>query len=224
MKNSEQITPGEIRKIRRAFGKLRHRKLWTSHTKGGVASVEITNIGNGWHVHLHAVIDCKWLAVKTPAPRPREDHLAIKEKCIRAARELESVWSRLLGQPTSSVLVKRAYRGTISKEVVKYTVTPEALLNFSEPIGDMIRAIDSTRMMTTFGTAHGQVIKDVRLEAKALLKEKAAEWRAARLPECKCGCEEWMPENLATTSHMERRYHLAEKPNFSPKRIFCEAG
>ena len=110
-----------VRKLRRAFGKLRHRKLWKSRTRGGVAAVEITNEGKGWHPHLHAVIDCAWLAWKTPRPGPRSSPEVWKERCQQAAEELSKTWAKLLDQETASVRVKRADRLTIAKEVLKYS-------------------------------------------------------------------------------------------------------
>jgi hypothetical protein len=193
MRNVSAITPSDVRRLRRAFGKLRHRKIWKARTKGGVACIEVTNIGNGWHPHLHCVIDCAWLSVKCqPPPRSfsREDKIA---RFKLAAQELERIWSKCLGQETSSVKVKRSGSLTIAKEVLKYSVTPEALIESEEPIGDLIRALDSTRLLTTFGTAHGQTVKDIRLEAKRAAAAEWQEFKDAAPPKCQCGCEEWMP-------------------------------
>src|SRR5204862_1110655 len=61
-----------VRRLRRNFGKLRHRKIWKNNVTGGVAGIEVTNKGKGWHPHLHALIDCRWLAIDTPAPQRGE--------------------------------------------------------------------------------------------------------------------------------------------------------
>jgi|HubBroStandDraft_1064217.scaffolds.fasta_scaffold12753_2 hypothetical protein len=175
MKNVDDLSSGGVRQLRRAFGKLRHRKLWSKSVRGGVATVEVTNIGNGWHPHLHTVIDCHWLAWKTKPPLPKDPIALKKEKYTNAAIELEAAWSKCLGQATSSVKVKRADRFTITKEVVKYTVKAEDLVESEGRIGDLIRALDSCRLMTTFGTAHGQKVKDIRLAAKAEAKRLRSE-------------------------------------------------
>jgi hypothetical protein len=178
MRNESDLSSGAIRKLRRAFGKLRHRKLWKSCTLGGIAAVEVTNIGNGWHPHLHAVIDCRWLAWKTPAPLSRDTLEEKKAKFQAAAVELEAVWSKCLGQLTSSVKVKRASRDTIAKEVTKYTVKNEDLVLCEGSAGELIYALDKSRMMTTFGTAHGQCVKDVRAEAKAAAAKETLEYKS----------------------------------------------
>lgn len=197
MRNSSSLSSGEVRHLRRAFGKLRHRKLWTRSTRGGIAAVEITNTGKGWHPHLHAVIDCAWLAWQTPPPRRGSTREEKRECFTAAAVELEAAWSKCLGQSTSSVRVKRASRHDISKEVTKYTVKNEDLIMAEGHIGEMIRALDSCRLMTTFGSAHGRTVKDVRLIAKAELKKNREDFLSTLPPPCKCGCGEWMPDEEA---------------------------
>ena len=70
MKNVDDLSFGAVRDLRRSFGKMRHQKWWKKNVKGGVAAIEVTNIGNGWHPHLHAVIDCRFLSVKEREPYP----------------------------------------------------------------------------------------------------------------------------------------------------------
>lgn len=204
MLNTSTICFADIRKIRRAFGKLRHRKLWKSRTHGGVFAVEITNIGNGWHVHLHAVIDCEWLAWSTPAPyrsMPRENKKLLYKA---AAQELEATWSKLLGQPTSSIRIKRANKGTIAKEVAKYTVKNEDLVTCEGSVGDMIRAMDGCRMMGTFGSLHGQKSKDIKSAAKEFAKVKRSAWHEEHPRDECCGDPDFMPETVTITDK-ERR-------------------
>lgn len=162
MKNVDDLSLGAVRDLRRAFGKLRHRKFWKAHTVGGLACIEVTNIGNGWHPHLHAVLDCRWLAITVPPPQRGEKRESIKAKCERAGKELERNWSRCLKQPSSSVFVKRCNAATITKEVVKYSVKGSDLLECKERIGDLIRALEGTRLMTTFGSVFGK--KKVEVE------------------------------------------------------------
>ena len=46
------------------FRRLRQRSFWTHHVNGGAYVIEITNIGNGWHVHLHVIIEARWIPWK----------------------------------------------------------------------------------------------------------------------------------------------------------------
>jgi hypothetical protein len=148
--------PEGVRHLRQAFGKLRHRKLWTSRTTGGVASIEVTNTGQGWHPHLHAVIDCEWLAHKTPPPEWNRgaDHVA--ERCRAAQEELSAVWRKCLGEPQAIVWVKRCNSATITEEVVKYSVKGSDLVTSPDPIGEIIRVLERTRLITTFGNFFGR--------------------------------------------------------------------
>ncbi len=182
MRNVDDLKSDAVRTLRRAFGKLRQRKLWKAHVKGGVASIEVTNIGNGWHPHLHAVLDCEWLAWFTPKPRPRDSRAQIKKLCERAAQELERVWAKLLKQPTASVKVKRVTDATVTKEVLKYSVKGSDLLNSPDDVSPILRCLEATRLVTTFGSLFG------------IGKGQPDETERPSIV-CPCGAEKcWMPQ------------------------------
>jgi hypothetical protein len=183
MRNVPDLKHDAVKTLRRAFGKLRNRKLWKAHVKGGVASIEVTNIGNGWHPHLHAVLDCEWLAWKTPMPKRTDSRERKKALCKKAAAELERVWAKILKQPTASVKVKRTSDATVTKEVLKYSVKGSDLLTSPDPIAPLLRCLEATRLVTTFGTLFG----------KNLVQDEAPE-RAPII--CGCGAsKQWMPED-----------------------------
>ena len=148
--------PEDVRRLRQAFGRLRHRKLWTTRTTGGVASIEVTNIGNGWHPHLHAVIDCEWLAWRTPPPTWSRGSGHVAERCRAAQEELSAVWRKCLRVPEAVCHVKRCNGATVAEEVVKYSVKGSDLLESPDPIGPMIRVLERTRLVTTFGNFFGR--------------------------------------------------------------------
>jgi len=53
----------EVDRIIASFRKLRTRKIWNA--KNGIASIEILKKGeDSWYVHLHALIDSKWMDQK----------------------------------------------------------------------------------------------------------------------------------------------------------------
>lgn len=174
MRNVDDLSFDAVRKLRRAFGKLRQRKLWKAHVRGGAASIEVTNIGNGWHPHLHAILDCEWLAHKTPKPKATDSRERKKRLCELAAKELERVWSKCLHQVTSSVKVKRTSEADVVQEVLKYSVKGSDLVESVDPVAPIIRCLEATRLVTTFGTLFG----------KKLLKAESDD----RPPlMCKCG-------------------------------------
>lgn len=179
-----------LRRLRRAFGKLRHTKLWKSRTVGGVAGLEITSRSGNFHPHLHAVIDCKWLAWFVRPPQRGDSKATIKAKCKAASDELGLTWARCLGIKSMDpewcgviFKVKRCDRDGITTEVLKYSVKGTDLEQSNQPIGPIIRALQATRLVTSFGTLFG---------SKRLKVEEPKQSRACE----KCGAEEWMPDLL----------------------------
>jgi hypothetical protein len=47
-----------------SFRKLRQRSFWRHYVSGGAYVLEITNKGNGWHVHMHAIIHSRFIPWK----------------------------------------------------------------------------------------------------------------------------------------------------------------
>lgn len=195
MSHESQPSVAEVRKLVKAFGKFRRRKLWTCRTKGGVATVEITGKTGNWHPHIHGVIDCQWLAIKTPCPRRGDLPPRVKELCRLAQVELSRAWGKQVGQETASVWVKRAFQHSIAKEVVKYTVKAQDLIQFAGSAGDLIRSLDKTRAFRPFGTAHGQVVKDIRAQAKAAARADLDTWKDENAIEDCCGDPSMFPAN-----------------------------
>lgn len=148
--NSED--PESLRFLRKSWGKFRRRKIIKQQVKGGVATFEVTNKGNGWHPHLHAVMDCEWLAINTPPPRRGDRKDVIAEKCRRAQEELTAAWSDMINVPWSSVWVRRVYGKDISAEILKYAVKGSELIDSPDPIAPMLRVIKSTRMLSGWGS------------------------------------------------------------------------
>ena len=152
MKNVQE---GEecVEKIKTAFRKFRRTDFWADRVKGGVAGFEVTHRGRGFHPHLHALVDCRWLAVTTPEPRRNQSADGVKSLCERAQNELAEVWGAYVQGKKASVWVNRAW-GKSLIETLKYAVKPSDLLKVKCGAGEMIDEIDRGRMMTTFGHAH----------------------------------------------------------------------
>jgi hypothetical protein len=192
--NLKKLTLADIRHMRRAFRRMRQRVWWDRHVRGGVASLEVTNTGKGWHPHIHAVIDCKWLSVKVPPPKPFESRTALLARMKQAAAEVGAAWAEALDLPRASVKVKRAYgsRGAedpransapIAVEVLKYSVKPTDLIECQEPIGDLLRLLGAARLVSSFGTCYGVKLGD--------------EERPYCPPACECGVVgAWMPDSI----------------------------
>jgi len=73
------------RKLMRAFARLRRTKAFEP-SRGGVAALEITPSGKRFHIHIHAVVDAKWLnqdALETAWQRAIGSHGVIHLQRIR---------------------------------------------------------------------------------------------------------------------------------------------
>lgn len=183
MKNVEDLTGDAVRELRRAFGRWR-RMAGQRMIRGGLATIEVTNIGNGWHPHLHAVLDCPWLGPARLRPFPWEPRHK-KAECYRLAKMAnEEAWARALRAPQGTMHIKRTSDSSVTKEVVKYAVKGSDLVACRESIGQLIDCLTKTRLMTTFGSAHG-----FKFDESEILR-----------PPCCCAeCQSpaaWLPEDV----------------------------
>lgn len=148
--NSEN--PESLRFLRKKWSAFRRRKIIRERVAGGVATFEITNKGNGWHPHLHAVCDCRWLAIHTPEPRPTDPAEVIAEKCRRAQEELTAQWSHMIDVPKSMVYVRRVYGSGIVQEILKYACKGSELVESPDAIAPMLRVLKQTRTLSGWGS------------------------------------------------------------------------
>jgi len=168
------------KQLRRAFTKLRRLRWWKNRVKGGVAAFELTDNGNGWHTHVHALIDCQWLAVDEGAPPVGATKEAIRAKGKRSAKELSEQWSLCVGRP-GSVHVRRVRGGVENMrkacaEVLKYAVKGTDLAAMKGDAAPVIREMAGSRLVVSWGTFYRH---------PAIKRQKPAPAM------CKCGCDSW---------------------------------
>ena len=150
--NSED--PESLRFIRKKWTSFRRRKIIADQVKGGIATFEVTNKGNGWHPHLHAIIDCEWLSIHTPKPRPFDTKAVVKQKCQLAHAELSTQWADMIGTDEAIVWAHRVYGDQAINEVLKYAAKGSDLIDSPQPIAPMLRVISSTRTLSGFGSLY----------------------------------------------------------------------
>lgn len=150
---SNSSDPAIVANIKKAWQKFRRRKLIKDKVKGGVATYEITNKGNGWHPHIHAVMDCRWLSLHVPEPLRRDPKEVVEKKCALAKKELSALWAEQLKQEVAIVDVQRVYdQDKVISEVIKYAMKGSDLVNSPDDIAPMLRAIKGTRMLAGWGS------------------------------------------------------------------------
>lgn len=148
--------PDSIRQLRNAWSRMRRRKLIAEKVAGGVAAVEVTNQGNGWHPHLHAIIDCDWLSIHVPAPTWTDSQGVYDQKCEMAQAELSSVWAGVVKQSEAVVWISRMKDLTRLIYSLKYCVKGSDLVESPDAIAPMIRVLDKSRLVSAFGNLHGR--------------------------------------------------------------------
>jgi Replication protein len=130
MRNFPTLTRSRIRSVGKAFAKLRRNRIWKD-VKGGCVSTEITNEGRGWHLHLHIMVDARWID----------------------AAQLAIVWGQLCGQTFGIVKVKDCRGKDYLGEVTKYVVKGSELASWApEEIAQFVHAIKGIRFFAAFGT------------------------------------------------------------------------
>lgn len=137
VRNAKELTADYIRWVKACFAKLRRRKFARSW-KSGIYSVEVTNEGRGWHVHIHALVQAPWID----------------------AKELARQWASLVGQDFAIVWVKQAADKGVAKEILKYAVKGNQIATWTpEEVRQYVLATEGVRLFGRFGELAGEAEK-----------------------------------------------------------------
>lgn len=186
--------PERLRFLRESWAKFRRRKLIRERISGGVAACEVTNTGNGWHPHLHAVVDCRWLALYTREPSRGDPPEVVAALCKSAAQELEATWANQVRQETASVQVARITGDQATVYALKYATKAAELLAVAGEIAPMIRVLRKTRLVSGFGSLHPLPAVDVESKPGTCCEA--------------CGVQsQWLPETVVLAAiHKNQSY------------------
>ncbi len=128
------ITKAHVQEFRKWWTRLRRTKF-ARHWHGGFYSLEITNEGRGWHLHLHALINAHWID---------EAGLSI-------------AWNKATNGLGRIVKVKDARDGKYLKEVTKYAVKGNQLAAWTkEQICEFLDAFTGVRTFGVFGDLYAK--------------------------------------------------------------------
>lgn len=134
VRNFDNLTQQKVKWIKACFSKLRRTKF-AHGWQGGFYSLEVTNEGKGWHLHIHALVDARWID----------------------ARELSITWNRVTKGEGNIVKVKDCRSKSYLQEVTKYAVKGSDLSKWTGfDIVTFIQAFSGVRTFGVFGSLYGK--------------------------------------------------------------------
>jgi len=142
---AEQLTG-----LRAAMRSLRRSREWRDHVRGGVYTWEITlNRRTGlWHPHIHMLVDGNYWPQRAIADRWRE------------ALRTSQCWAHM-GPDDPCVVWISAVRSreSTARYISKYVAKPSDLRDWPTwAIHEYASATHGLRLISTFGTLHGQTL------------------------------------------------------------------
>lgn len=169
-RNSDNLTKERVQWFKDCFSRLRARVFCKQRTDchfdedpvtgqpsdrysyawlGGFYGIEVTKESKGWHLHLHALVDCRFI------------------DAVLLARE----WADICGQEVAIVKVKDAREKSYLQEVLKYVVKGDDMAKWSgHDITALIDAFDGVRIFGVFGSLFKR-----RAEFKAFIESMQGE-------------------------------------------------
>lgn len=148
-KNFPIMTRSKLREHQKNLARLRKQKVFAD-VRGGCVSVEITNSGEGWHLHSHWFVDARWVD----------------------AAALAIAWGKLVGQEFGIVKVQDARAKDYAREVAKYVVKGNELASWpADHVLQFVTAVRGVRFFFTFGSMT-KLRKAVEAEVKFTKPDK----------------------------------------------------
>jgi diadenosine tetraphosphate (Ap4A) HIT family hydrolase len=165
--NRPELDVDALRALSAALRRLRQRKAWKLTVRGGFCSTEITNRGNGWHIHAHIIADCDWYGLQTAPPPSHWGRERKHAVYVAASAELAEDWGASLRPKHSapSVRIRRKYGGatgakSLAAEAMKYSIKPADLLAPKIRASTAIDAMTRVRMFRGFGSCYKLTVPD----------------------------------------------------------------
>jgi len=133
VKNVPNLSKGHLHQLMNWFTRLR-RRVFCKNWRGGFYSIEVTNEGRGWHLHLHCLVDAGWID----------------------AVQLSAEWQSVTNGMGRIVKVKDARGKHYLAEVTKYCVKGVQLASWSPAeIKTFVEAFDGKKTFGVFGSLYG---------------------------------------------------------------------
>jgi len=134
VRNIPDLTREHVDQVQKWWGALRRRKF-CHNWQGGFYSMEITNEGAGWHIHIHALVDARWID----------------------AAQLAITWDNVTNGMGRIVKVRDCRDREYLQEVCKYAVKGSQLAKWpATDVATFVRALQGKRTFGVFGTLYGK--------------------------------------------------------------------
>lgn len=132
IKHNDASLKDQCHRLKEAFRRLRARAVWKQQVKGGYWVLEIkrSNADGLWHVHIHAVIDSKYV--------PQE--------------WLSDEWKRITGD--SCIVDIRVCKPSVASYLSKYLTKGSELKSDGDVLWTLYESLHRTRDTNRFGTCH----------------------------------------------------------------------
>ncbi len=122
----------QVKELIKSFRRLRQRSVWRKHVRGGATVVEVKPGKEGWHAHLHVVIESSYVPFKV----------------------LLAEWQAV--SPGRGVFIKKIHGSQIVGYLTKYLTKSEC----SEPEQQyMTQILKGVRLFQPFGSWHSPISK-----------------------------------------------------------------
>jgi hypothetical protein len=121
-------TRAGISALRKAFIKLRHTKLF-GKVRGGAYTVELKMKPDGWHIHLHALMDAPYLPYQ----------------------KIFSAWKILVGVDAPQIDIRAATSQAARRYAAKYASKAADFSSSAEVVVEWYMATKGSRLFNTFG-------------------------------------------------------------------------
>lgn len=134
-----------IKYLRESFNKLRDKPVFKT-VVGGAYQIELKEKPEGWHIHLHALLDCPYIPYQ----------------------QLFTAWRKILGTSAPQIRIQAAGNAKAIEYVCKYAAKSADFDASSVSIVNWYLATKGQRLFATFGKWYNAKIDDLDSEAKQL--------------------------------------------------------
>lgn len=132
-----------IAHLRQAWNQLRRSKLF-KNVRGGAYQIELIPKPNGWHIHIHALLDCPFIPY----------------------RQLFTKWGQLIGVKVPQVDIRAATTVEQRAYATKHAAKGANFYANPDRVVDWYRATKGLRLFATFGEWFRQDLEELADESK----------------------------------------------------------